>query len=71
MKFLFIPEKQIKWMCGDIFITTNKIVLDQDFRQLTERINGGSYGYTIDGQFRTKKWINEHCVNVLGLIYND
>jgi hypothetical protein len=71
MKILFIPERDIKWMCFDVFFTTNKIVLDLDFKPLSERLNGGSYGYTVNGQFRTKKWINEHCVNVLGFIFND
>jgi hypothetical protein len=71
MKNIFSPETQIKWMCENIFITIDKKVVDQDFNLLQERINGGSYGYTVDGKFRTKKWINEHCVNVLGFIFND
>jgi hypothetical protein len=65
------PETDIKWQCFDVFITTDRKIINQSFRQLKERLVGGSYGYTIEGKFRTKKWINEHCVNVLGYIFND
>jgi len=71
MKIIFSPETQIKWICENIFITIDKKVVDQDFNLLQERINGGSYGYTVDSKFRTKKWINKNCVNVLGFIFND
>jgi hypothetical protein len=68
---IIFPETQIKWMCYNIFITIDKIVIDQSFNLLREKLNGGSYGYIVDGKFRSKKWINEHCVNVLGYIYKD
>jgi hypothetical protein len=64
------PETQIKWMCYNIFITVDKIVVDQHFNLVNERLSGGSYGYTVNGKFRSKKWINDNCVKILGLIEN-
>ena len=65
------PENEIKWMCFNVFITKDKIVVNQFFKPIKEQLVGGSYGFTIESKFRTKKWINEHCVNVLGYIFND
>jgi hypothetical protein len=65
------PETQIKWMCFDIFITTDSQVFNLDFIPKREILNGGSYGYIVDSRFRTKKWIRVNCVNVLGKIFND
>lgn len=62
------PETQIKWMCYDIFITTEKQVVNQSFGPVKERLVSGSYGYTVNGVFRSKKWINKNSVNVLGAI---
>jgi len=62
------PQTQIKWMCFDIFITTDNQVFDLSFKPIKERLVGGSYGFTVDGKFRTKKWIRENCVNVLGRV---
>jgi len=65
------PEKHIKWMCYNIFITTDKQVVNQKFNLLKEQLIGGSYCYFVDGKYRTRKWINDNCINVLGYIYND
>ena len=62
------PQKQIAWMCFDIFITTDKQVVNQSFALVKERLVSGSYGYTVNGIFRSKKWINKNCVNFLGAI---
>ena len=62
------PETQIKFMCHNIFITINNIAVNQNFNVLKERLNNQSSGYTVNGTFRTKKWIKENCVNVLGFV---
>lgn len=62
------PEKEIKWMCYDIFITTNNQVVNTHFEPLKERMVGGSYGYTVNKQFHSKKWIRENCAIVLGSV---
>jgi hypothetical protein len=62
------PEKQIKWMCNTLFITTDRKVFNLSFKPVKEQLVGGSYGYLVAGKFRSKKWINENCINVLGLI---
>lgn len=54
-----VPGQQIKWMCFDIFITTDKQVVNQSFEPVKERLVSGSYGYTVNGVFRSKKWINK------------
>jgi len=65
------PQKLIKWMCFDCLISIDIQVVNLSFEPRKEMIVGGSYGYFVNGKFRTKKWIRENCVNVLGLIYND
>ncbi len=65
------PKVQIKWMCYDAFITTDRQVVNLSFEPKKEMLVGGSYGYFVNGKFRTKKWINQNCVNVLGFIFND
>jgi hypothetical protein len=62
------PKNQIKWMCYDVFITTDNKVLNQRFELLKERLNGGSYGFTVNKKFRTKTWIRRNCINVHGCI---
>ena len=62
------PLTQIKWMCHDIFISTNNQVFNLDFKPKKEILNGGSYGYIVKGKFRSKKWIRQNCCNVLGMI---
>ena len=65
------PETLIKWMVFDSFITIDKQILNLSFEPRKEMLVGGSYGYFVKGKFRTKKWINSRCVNVLGYIFND
>lgn len=62
------PKAQIKWMCYDVFITTDNKVVNQRFELLRERLNGGSYGFTVNGRFRTRAWIRRNCANVHGCI---
>lgn len=49
------PRTQIKWMCYDILITYDKQVVNLSLEHIKERLVGGSYGYTVNGIFRTKK----------------
>jgi hypothetical protein len=65
------PEKYIKWMCFDVFITIDKQVVNLSFQPKKEILSGGSYGYIVNGKFHSKKWINYNCTNVLGNIYNN
>lgn len=65
---IYQPKTQIKFMCFDIFITIDNIVVNQQFNLLKEQLIGGSYCYFCNGKYRTKKWIRERCVNVLGYI---
>lgn len=65
------PEKHIKWICYNIFITIDNQVVNQRFGLLKEQLIGGSYCYFVNGKYRTKHWIRKHCVKVLGQIYND
>lgn len=62
------PTNQIKWMCHDVFITIDNHVFNLSFDPIKERVVGGSYGYTVNGKFHTKKWVRNNCVNVLGMI---
>lgn len=50
-KHIYDPAIQIKWMCYDIFITTDNHVFNLSFFPVKERVVGGSYGYTVNGQF--------------------
>jgi hypothetical protein len=59
------PESEIKWMCYNVFITDKKVVVNEQFNLLKEQLIGGSYCYYVNGKYRTLKWINENCVNVL------
>ncbi len=65
------PEKFIKWMCFDIFISIDNQVFNLSLEPKKEQLSGGSYGFIVDGKFRTKKWIRENCIKVLEFIYND
>lgn len=64
------PEKYIGWICYDSFITINNQVLNMSFEFKKEVLRGNSYCYFINGAYRTKKWIRENCVKVLGYIYD-
>ena len=55
---------KVKWMCYDVYITTDNQVFDLDFNCRKEQLNGGSKGYRVNGSFRTKKWIRENCINL-------
>lgn len=65
-----IPEIDIKWMCFNIFITKDKKVLNQDFCEQKQHIINGVIHYKVNGFLRSKQWINQHSVNVLGCIEN-
>ncbi len=64
------PEVYLEWMCYNIFITTDNQVVNQKFNLLTERLIGGSYCFRCNGKYRTRKWIEENRVNVLGRVCN-
>jgi hypothetical protein len=58
-------------MCYNIFISIDNQVFNLSLKPLKEQLIGGSYCYFVDNKYRTKKWIRENCVNVLGFIFND
>jgi hypothetical protein len=59
--------EQIKWLCDDIYITDRQI-LNLDFKPKKELLNGGSYGYSIRGKFKSNKWIEENKVSIKNYI---
>lgn len=61
-------EIHIKFMCHDIYITTDNQVFNLQFKKLKEQLIGGSYCFRCNGKYRTRKFIREHCTNVLGLV---
>ena len=61
-------EKYIKWMCYNLLISTDNQVFNLSMQSMKERLIGGSYCYYCNGQYRTKKWVRENCVNVLGFV---
>ena len=65
------PETTIGWMCYNIFITIDNQVVNLSFEPLKEQLIGGSYCFFCNGKYRTKKWIRNNSVKVLGFIYND
>lgn len=62
------PENYIKFLCFDIYITTDNQVFSVLKRKLKEQLIGGSYCFYCNGKYRTKKWIRKNCVNVLGKV---
>jgi hypothetical protein len=63
------PEKYIKFMCYNIFITIDNQVINLSLTKfLKEQLIGGSYCFYCNGKYRTKTWIRKNCVNVLGFI---
>lgn len=62
------PKSFIKFLCYDIYITTDNQVFNLQFKKLNEQLIGGSYCFRCNGKYRTKKWIRENCINVLGLV---
>ncbi|GEM_PF-2189173 len=61
-------SETIKWMCYDVLITVDSQVFNLSLKQLKEQLIGGSYCYFCNGKYRTKRWIRENCVNVLGCV---
>lgn len=62
------PENHFKFMCYNLLITTDNQVFNLSFEPMKERLIGGSYCYYCNGKYRTRKYIRENCVNVLGRI---
>lgn len=62
------PETYIKFLCFDIYVTTDNQVFNLLKRKLKEQLIGGSYCYFCNGKYQTKKWIRENCVNVVGKV---
>jgi hypothetical protein len=61
-------DTTIKFLCYDIFITTDNQVFTLRFKKLKEQLIGGSYCFHCNGKYRTKTWIRNNCTNVLGLV---
>ena len=68
-KIIANPEKYIKWMCYNSLISIDSQVFKLSLKLMKEQLIGGSYCYYCNGKYRTKKWIRENCVEVLGFIY--
>jgi hypothetical protein len=64
------PKETIKFLCFDIYITTDNQVFSLKRRKLREQLIGGSYCYFCNGKYRTKTWIRKNCVHVLGVVTN-
>jgi len=62
------PELYFKFMCFDVLITIDNQVFNLSFKKLKEQLIGGSYCFYCNGKYRTKKYIRENCVNVLGRV---
>lgn len=62
------PEKYFKFMCYNLRIPTDNQVFNLSFKPMKEQLIGGSYCYFCNGKYRTKKWIRNNCIKVLGLI---
>ena len=63
-------DTTIKWMCFNLYITTDNQVFNLSFDKMKEQLIGGSYCFYCNGRYRTKKWIKNNCVNVLNRITN-
>ena len=61
-------ENTIKFLCFDIYITTDNQVFNLKRKKLKEQLIGGSYCYFCNGRYRTRTWIDENRVNVFGLV---
>jgi len=62
------PELYFKWMCHDLLVSIDGQAFNLSFKKLKEQLIGGSYCFYCGGKYRTKKWIRENCINVLGKI---
>ena len=56
--------KKIKYMCYNVYITTDNEVYSLHLNKLKERLKDGSYGYTVNGVFKSTTFIMKHCVNI-------
>ena len=65
------PEIFIKWMCYNLLISIDNQVFNLLLNPMNEKLIGGSYCYYCNGRYRTRKYIRENCVDVLGFFYND
>lgn len=65
------PEKYIKWMCFDVFISFDGRVFDKNLNRIYDYCKDRIIGYTVNGGFKSIKFINENSVNVLGKIFKD
>ena len=63
-------DTTIKWMCYNLYITTDNQVFNLSFDKMKEQLIGGSYCFYCNERYRTKTWINKNCVNVLGIVTN-
>lgn len=61
-------SKQIKWLCYDVFISIDKLIVYHDFSVCRCKLENTTIYYYINGDWRTKNWINENCANVLGMV---
>jgi len=59
--------EKVKWLCGDSYITIDNKVFSLSFKEKKEVLKGGSYCFYICGDYRTKKWIRENCINIDGI----
>jgi hypothetical protein len=60
---------KIKWLCRDIYITVDRQVFNiYTLSKLNERVVNGCYGYTVEGKFRTKQWINARSFVISNLV---
>lgn len=61
-------KSQIKWICYDVFISIDKLVVYHDFSVCKSKLINTTIYYFINKDWRNKDWINKNSTNVLGLI---
>lgn len=60
---MIVEKTYSKWVCGTLLITDSGLVYTSKQKKLAKMVMvGGSYGYYVNGYFRTKHWININCV---------
>ena len=64
------PEIYFKFMCYNLLITIDNQVFNLSFEPMKEQLIGGSYCFFCNGKYRTKKYIRENSIDVLGRIEN-
>jgi hypothetical protein len=60
----------INAMCYNIYITTDNQFINLSFDKMKEQLIGGSCCFYCNGKYRTRKWIDENSVDVLGIVTN-